>query len=264
MINPAFSHDWPDSWRQSYQYDQMEMFGCESHSYVHQYRTRFNTLIKMVNQWLPRSSTVLDVAAAQGNFSLTLAEQGYRVTWNDLRHELAAYVKMKYEKGAIEYHPGNILEQPPRLFDGVVISEIIEHVAHPDRFLRQVANMVAPGGFIFLSTPLGSYLQNKLPRFTNFPNPEVFENQQFKPNADGHIFLLYKDELEAFAKNNALAVKHTVLQNNFFTAGHFKTRFLHKLVGEAFIKHFEALTQNLPLAIKLKIHTNISMVLQKA
>jgi 2-polyprenyl-6-hydroxyphenyl methylase/3-demethylubiquinone-9 3-methyltransferase len=241
----------------------MEVFGGRAHCYTYQFRNRFDSLIRMVNSWVPTGGAILDVAAAQGNFTLTLAEMGYRVTWNDLRQELVEYVKLKYEKGDVDFIAGNILDQPARNFDGVIISEIIEHVAHPDRFLKQVANMVVPGGFIFLSTPLGSYIQNRLPRFTNFPNPEVFESEQFKPNADGHIFLLYKDELEGFAAKNSLAIKELVIQNNILTAGHFKTRLFHRIIGSKAISSFEKFTQSLPLAVKLKVHCNISMVLQK-
>lgn len=86
---------------------------------------------------------VLDVAAAQGNFTLALAERGYRVTWNDLRADLAEYVRMKYERGEVEFVAGNILDLVPSdPWDVVVGCEVIEHVAHPDRFLEQLAALV--------------------------------------------------------------------------------------------------------------------------
>ena len=40
---------------------------------------------------------MLDLAAGQGNFSLALAERGYRVTWNDLRGDLEGYVRLKLD-----------------------------------------------------------------------------------------------------------------------------------------------------------------------
>ena len=46
----------------------------------------------------------------QGNFTLRLAELGYRVTWNDIRQDLAGYVQLKWKTGDVTYRPGNILE----------------------------------------------------------------------------------------------------------------------------------------------------------
>jgi hypothetical protein len=46
-------------------------------------------------------ATILDLAAAQENFTLALAERGYRVTWNGLRTDLAGYVQKKHERGEV-------------------------------------------------------------------------------------------------------------------------------------------------------------------
>ena len=263
MKNPQYNNNWPQSWKESYKYDQLELYNREYNSYIYQFRNRFNNLIRMIKQWLPIGTSILDIAAAQGNFTLTLAEAGYNVTWNDLREDLIGYVKLKYEYGKVDYCPGNILEKGGQEFDAVIISEIIEHVAYPDKFLKIVAALVKPGGFIFLSTPLGSYSLNRLPKFSNFPNPTIFEKEQFKPNADGHIFILYKDELEKFALESNLLVRETVIQNNYLTEGHYKLRLLYKFLPVTFIRKIEKLTQKLPLFIRLKMHNNISMVLQK-
>ena len=41
----------------------------------------------LIEKYLVPGSRIIDIAAAQGNFSLHLAEAGYRVTWNDLRDD---------------------------------------------------------------------------------------------------------------------------------------------------------------------------------
>jgi hypothetical protein len=53
-------------------------------------------------------------------------------------------------------------------FDAVLATEVIEHVAHPDEFLRQLA-----GGVLIVTTPNGAYFRNKLPRFSGSRTPLI-------------------------------------------------------------------------------------------
>ena len=166
------------------------MYGRVScHGYAYAYENRRDRTLALVEEVVPRGSRILDVAAVQGNFSLTLVERGYRVTWNDLRADLVDYVKLKHEHGDITFAPGNVFEPEfNRAFDCVAVTEVIEHVAHPDDFLKKLPQMVRPGGYVVLTTPNGAYFRNHLPRFSEYADPSVFESVQFKLNADGHIF----------------------------------------------------------------------------
>ncbi len=96
MLRPEINDNWPDSWKMSYEYDKLELWGeksCLGYSYA--YENRANRTIELVRSKLSPGSRLLDIAAAQGNFSIRLAELGYDVTWNDLREELVDYVKLK-------------------------------------------------------------------------------------------------------------------------------------------------------------------------
>jgi 2-polyprenyl-6-hydroxyphenyl methylase/3-demethylubiquinone-9 3-methyltransferase len=208
----------------------------------------------------------MDVAAAQGNFSLTLCESGYRVIWNDLRKDLIGYVQLKYQKGDIQYYAGNCfdIDLKNELLDAVIITEIIEHVAHPDVFLKKIASMLKPNGLIFMSTPLGSYFVNKLPRFSECPDPSIYESVQFKPNSDGHIFLLHEDEIKTLGANAGLEIVETFICNNVLTSGHRGTHLLLKVLPEKFVMSVEKLTQNLPQSLRRKINASVSVVYRKA
>jgi SAM-dependent methyltransferase len=45
-------------------------------------------------------------------------------------------------------------------FDIVVSVEVLEHVDEDDRFVRQVARVLKPGGFFLMTTPNGDYVPN--------------------------------------------------------------------------------------------------------
>ena len=89
MRRVTFDASWPESWRYSYGYDLQEIYGHRIDlGYINAYNNRKDIAIGLLREVLPAGATVLDIAAAQGNFSLTLAERGYQVTWNDLRADL--------------------------------------------------------------------------------------------------------------------------------------------------------------------------------
>lgn len=255
-IHPA--DDWPDSWKYSYPYDLQEIYGEVSHlGYAYAYETRRRKTLRLVTDVVPPGATILDVAAAQGNFSLILAEMGYRVTWNDLRADLADYVRLKHDRGDLSFAPGNVFELKfPSLFDALIITEIIEHVAHPDELLASTAKLVKPGGYVIMTTPNGAYCRNKLPRFSDCRDPALFESMQFRPNAEGHIFLLHPNEIAPLAVRAGLELDQLLLFTNPLTNGHLKTEALLRLLPKSFVIAGDALTQALPrvIAQKLLVH----------
>lgn len=225
MNLPSPQPDWPTSWIQSHHYDRLE-HGLSSAvpGYSCAYALRRHHTLELITRTAPTGARVLDIAAAQGNFSLALAERGYDVTWNDLRAELAGYVRQKHTHGRIAYAPGDVFTLGfDAEFDVVLAGEVVEHVAHPDQFVARLARFLRPGGHLILTTPNGGYFLNRLPRFSDCADPSAFEAVQFKPNADGHIFLLHEDELHRLATSAGLQPRELRLFGTPLANGHVKT-----------------------------------------
>jgi 2-polyprenyl-6-hydroxyphenyl methylase/3-demethylubiquinone-9 3-methyltransferase len=246
---------WPDSWKYSYPYDLEEVYGeIRNPGYAYAYESRRRETLRMLTEVLAPGARVLDIAAAQGNFSLTLAEMGYKVTWNDLRGDLAEYVRLKHERGEIDFAPGNAFELSfPTPFDAVLITEVIEHVAHPDEFLAKTAQLVRPGGYVVMTTPNGAYFRNTLPKFSECPDPRIFESVQFRPNADGHIFLLHPDELPMLAARAGLELEQVSLFTNPLTNGHMKLGGALKVFPRPLVNGIETLTELLPPPLRRRL-----------
>lgn len=265
MKKPSPQQDWPESWKLSYHYDELELGDDRSDpGYTYAYAVRSQKTKQLLNEAGPAGGRILDVAAAQGNFTLSLAELGFRVTWNDLRAELIPYVQAKYERGEVHYAPGNVFDlAPDSPFDVVLLTEIIEHVAHPDEFLRKIADLVKPGGSVVLTTPNGGYFRNTLPKFSECADPTQYEARQFKPDADGHIFLLHQDEMESLAREAGLTLVSSAPHTNFLTNGYAKTRFLLKVIPRWAVFQIERLAAALPLSWQWKFSTGMAVLLRK-
>lgn len=254
---------WPASWQYSYKYDLLELWGDDaSPGYTYAYRNRTAIALELVASVASPPASVLDVAGGQGNISLQLAELGYRVTWNDLREDLAGYVALKHERGEIDFLPGNLFDlDPEQRFDVVLLSEVVEHVAHPDALLAKAATLVAPGGHIVVTTPNGEYFRNRLPKFSDCDDPSLFESEQFKPDADGHIFLLYADEVRSMARSAGLAVKSLKLFTNPVTAGQLRTAAVLRRLPEGMVWAMERATQRLPDRVTRKLNVQLAAIL---
>ncbi len=98
--------------------------------------------------------TALDVGCGAGLLCEPLARLGATVTGVDAAPELIAAARAHAEgQGlAIDYRACGV-EEVPGAFDLITAMEVIEHVASPADFLRSLAERLAPGGLLILSTP---------------------------------------------------------------------------------------------------------------
>ncbi|MES1200003.1 MAG: methyltransferase domain-containing protein [Pseudomonadota bacterium] len=266
MLKPTPQADWPSSWRRAYDYDLIEVFGeaTTARGHARAYQERVEKTLDLVGGLVPPNSRIIDIAAAQGNFSLRLAELGYQVTWNDLRDDLAGYVQLKYETGVMRYRPGNVFALPiDECYDAVLITEIIEHVAHPDEFLAQVARLLRPGGVVIMTTPSGEYFANRLPKFSQCADPSAFEVSQFQPDGDGHIFLLHRDEIEPLARRAGLEIISIDLFTLFLSAGRLHTQVLLKTTPEL-VAWLERSCASLPDTLSSRFFVQMAVCFKKA
>lgn len=267
MRRVAYDQKWTESWKNAHRYDELEIWGLTtplSRGHAIAYQVRMDKTLELISAVVPREARILDIAAAQGNYSLRLAEMGYNVVWNDLREELAGYVRLKHEYGRIEFCPGNAFEiAQDEEFDCVLIAEIIEHVAHPDDFLNKVARLVKPGGFVVMSTPNGGYFLNNLPKFSECKNPAQYEKIQFKPDGDGHIFLLHSDEIDHLGAQAGLHLQKHHLFTNPLTVGHLKLGLLLRFLPDDLVYFIEKATQSLPNCVSKRIFANSASRFQK-
>lgn len=99
--------------------------------------------------------TALDVGCGAGLACEPLTRLGAAVTGLDAAPENIAAARAHAAQGGltIDYHAGELSDLAGRRFDLVTAFEVIEHVADPAGFVRGLANALAPGGLLLVSTP---------------------------------------------------------------------------------------------------------------
>lgn len=99
--------------------------------------------------------TALDVGCGAGLLCEPLARLGAAVTGIDAAPESIAVAEAHAAAAglAIDYRAGGIEGLADARFDLVTSLEVIEHVSDPAGFVRGLANALADGGLLILSTP---------------------------------------------------------------------------------------------------------------
>lgn len=113
-------------------------------------------------QWIQRhvdlkDKAVLDIGCGGGILSESMAAAGAKVVGIDLAeaslqvarlHALDAHLEIDYRLVSAE----RLASEAPRQFDVITCMEMLEHVPDPASIIQASAQLVRPGGWVFVST----------------------------------------------------------------------------------------------------------------
>ncbi len=107
-------------------------------------------------------ATVLDIGCSQGITSILLGREGFEVHGIDIMAEAAEYAERELAaeppevRGRVRFERMDLLSlEEDRLYDNVVMGEVVEHQTSAARFLRAGRRHVAPGGRLVVTVPFG-------------------------------------------------------------------------------------------------------------
>ena len=106
---------------------------------------------------LVANKTVLDVACGTGYGSDYLAEHGAKsVVGGDLSPQAIAHAAGHFDRPNLAFFKlsANSLPFRKSTFDAVVSFETLEHLEHPEQFLRECSRVLRPEGSFVCSTPM--------------------------------------------------------------------------------------------------------------
>lgn len=149
--------------------------------YFRLHRQRFHMLLAAIP--LGAGARVLEIGVNPGLFTEALVRAGYKVSGTDLFPEHRADL---WQRLGVEVRRWNIDTEPapylPGSFDLIFFSEVIEHLANPPvEALATIGGLLAPGGYLIMSTPNQFYLKSRLRTLLDIVLGRPFEHEaEFK------------------------------------------------------------------------------------
>jgi ubiquinone/menaquinone biosynthesis C-methylase UbiE len=102
--------------------------------------------------------TILDVGCGSGHYARRAAEAGARVVATDVAKNYVEQARAHVGEllaGRCEFRVEDAerLSLPDEAVDKVLMTEVIEHVPHPERAVREATRVLRRGGLLVVSTP---------------------------------------------------------------------------------------------------------------
>jgi 2-polyprenyl-3-methyl-5-hydroxy-6-metoxy-1,4-benzoquinol methylase len=113
---------------------------------------RSDDMIDVITRRLPRGAQVVDIGSGDGSQIVLLSQRGFRMTGveRDTRSVSLQGEHAQVFEGSAEALP----QQLPRgSFDAVMFKQVLEHLVEPVHALRNAAQLLKPGGVMFVEVP---------------------------------------------------------------------------------------------------------------
>jgi len=113
--------------------------------------------VKKTIEMLEGGETALDVGCNAGFMTVMIAEKYKKVIGIDVLHNNIEIAKNLFSKPNIKYITMNALNITSNfeeeMFDCIVITEVLEHVANPNLLIQNCYQLLKPKGILIVSTP---------------------------------------------------------------------------------------------------------------
>ncbi len=146
LINNSFYDELMDKW---YQGEDHPVALLRAENLV-----RNPWIIESIESKKGKNQRVLDMGCGGGLLSNALAKKGHRVTGIDLSEKSLEIARKFDETKTAEYLNANAYKVPfeAGTFDVVSAMDVLEHVTHPQKLIKEASRVLKPGGLFFFHT----------------------------------------------------------------------------------------------------------------
>lgn len=134
-------------------------------AYYDQLGVQFGKKVRSRIHWIIREtkgSQILDIGCSGGLVPILLGREGKQVVGIDVSPEAITESRNALEKEArsvkelIQFEEENLMTfSTGQRFDTVLMTEVLEHIGEPERFVQKACSFLKPGGRLVVTVPFG-------------------------------------------------------------------------------------------------------------
>jgi SAM-dependent methyltransferase len=139
-------------------------------------------VLRLLNQFTPKNSSILELASGTGALAKRLSDAGYKVTASDAVPEnFRLKEQIEFRLTDLNKDFSNGIDDN---FDGIIAVEILEHLENPRHVFRQAFKALRSGGIFLITTP---NIDNPVSKamFARFGYSMWFNDEHYE--REGHI-----------------------------------------------------------------------------
>lgn len=148
-------------------------------AYYDQLGGAFGKKVRARVHWIIRQAKgehILDIGCSGGVVPILLGREGKHVVGIDVLPEAIIEAKQALleepvsVKDKVELHEANIMTYTPdNQFDTVLMTEVLEHIGEPERFIARAVSFIVPEGRLVITVPFGvnDYADHKRTYYLN-------------------------------------------------------------------------------------------------
>lgn len=143
-------------------------------------------MYEAIKKHVSKDANILEVGAGLGYLTYSLNKNGYNVTGVDISESAIKYAIDTFGNYYKHEDIFVLAETQKKLYDAVIMTELIEHVPDPLSFIQATLSLLKPGGKLIITTPNKSF----------YPINTIWSSD-IPPV---HLFWFTEDSLRHFAK----------------------------------------------------------------
>ena len=107
---------------------------------------------RRIRKYVKKGSEILDFGCGCGDLLRILQKEGYKAAGIDysIKNILFAQKKYKLKRMYKTIEASNFL---PEQFDAIVLRACLEHLIHPQKYLKKLTVLLKPKGYLFITVP---------------------------------------------------------------------------------------------------------------